>query len=253
MLLIGAFASVARAAEERPWILGGPRASFTEPLVSERPSFSTSPDATPPGRINAELGFELGRNDRGEPESERVRLPAALFRLGLLDRLEARLGWSGYEARRVDGQEEDDFVGPMLGVKWQLNEGVGGWPRMGLLAEVVIPVESGPDPDFLAGLAWRHGLSDAISLFGTSTVGVEGGELFVSTHAAGLSWSFAPAWSVYGEYDATVDENAHDTHTLDAGLAWLLTPNVQLDLYGGAGLNAAARDGFVGAGVAWRM
>lgn len=245
--------------EARPWLLGGPRGSFSEPLVSERPSFSTSPDATPAGRINAELGFELARDDRGGPEHESVTLPAALLRLGLAEHLEARLGWIGFSAQREAGSERDVVADPTLGFKWQLNAGGAHLPRTGLIFEVGLPIGEGTgsqEPAFTAALAWRQSLVDGLALFGTSTLGrasEDGEDVFASTHAAGLSCSVTPRWSAYAEYFTTLDEDARDTHTLDVGLAFLLTSSVQLDVYGGAGLDAGARDGFVGAGIAWRM
>lgn len=242
-----------RAEEARPWLLGGPRAPFEESLVSERPSFSSSPDATPAGRVNAELGFELGRDERGGPRRESAIAPAALIRLGLVDRFEARLGWSGYEVSRADGSERDSVAGPMLGFKGQLTQGSDRRPRVGFLFEVELATDGRAEPDATAALAWRQVLRGPLSLFGTSTLGSVEGDRFESTHAGGLSWGFASAWSVYLEYYATIDEDALDTHSLDAGLAYLLTPNVQLDVYGGAGLDDGARDGFVGAGIAWRM
>ena len=42
-------------------------------------------------------------------------------------------------------------------------------------------------------------------------------------------------------------------HLLDAGLTWLVLPNLQLDLSGGVGLNEAASDYFISAGLSYRI
>ena len=45
---------------------------------------------------------------------------------------------------------------------------------------------------------------------------------------------------------------AETQHFADAGLSYLATPDVQFDLFAGAGLNEAADDFFVGAGLVLR-
>jgi len=49
---------------------------------------------------------------------------------------------------------------------------------------------------------------------------------------------------------ATERENEH---LVDAGFTWLVLPNLQLDFSGGLGLNEAASDYFISAGLSYRI
>lgn len=244
----------AGAEDVRPWLLGGPKHAFAGAIVAERPSFSTSPDATPPGRLNAEAGLELRVANAAADAGDAVGLPLSLVRLGLLERFELRAGWSGWSGW-PDGP--DAWADPSLGFKWQLNEGGSRLPRAGLIVEAGLPIGDGTGTDrasLLAALAWSHPLTSAVGLFGTSTwrapaLGESG---FDTGHSVGVSLAFARRWSVFSEYYATADDDAVDTHTVDAGFVFQPTENLQLDLNGGFRVDGGAGQGFVGTGLAWR-
>jgi hypothetical protein len=55
------------------------------------------------------------------------------------------------------------------------------------------------------------------------------------------------------EYYGVIEERAADQHSVDGGVTFLLSEDLQLDISAGAGLNDAAPDFFVAAGVAWRL
>ena len=48
------------------------------------------------------------------------------------------------------------------------------------------------------------------------------------------------------------DSGGPETYFFDAGVTQSLNPDLQLDLRAGVGLNSAADDYFVGAGLIWR-
>jgi hypothetical protein len=256
--LAGAVVRAAEHEDVRPWILGGEPEPLEGAIVAERPSFSTSPDATPAGHVTVEAGVEYGRDDRGGSEIDRVTLPFALARLGLVRSLELRLGWSGYSEIRQAGRQRDSLADPSIGFKWQLNEGRAGVPRTGLVFDVGIPVGEGTGTDevtLTTALAWSHGITDSIGLFGTSTIGTPQGvrgDAIESTHAAGVGLALGAGWGTFAEYFATVDDARRNTHTLDAGITFLVTNDLQLDGIVGVGLDDGAGDAFFGLGGAWR-
>ena len=47
-------------------------------------------------------------------------------------------------------------------------------------------------------------------------------------------------------------QRGNSTIHFDTGLAWLITPDLQLDLYGGIGNNNSLRESFLSIGVSWR-
>ena len=72
--------------------------------------------------------------------------------------------------------------------------------------------------------------------------------------ALSLEASITQRSSVFIEYFATLEPSEdEDEHSIDSGVTYLLTDDLQLDLSAGVGLNHAAPDFFIGAGVAWRF
>ncbi|MBW1687343.1 MAG: transporter [Deltaproteobacteria bacterium] len=56
------------------------------------------------------------------------------------------------------------------------------------------------------------------------------------------------------EYFATLEPSEdEDEHSIDSGVTYLLSDDVQLDLSAGVGLNRAAPDFFISVGFAWRF
>ncbi|MEO7795261.1 MAG: transporter, partial [Thermoanaerobaculia bacterium] len=69
-----------------------------------------------------------------------------------------------------------------------------------------------------------------------------------------LGFSLAPRWGAFIELfgDLPASDSAPAAHTFDGGVTFLATPALQLDFAAGVGLNDAAPDWFVGAGLSLR-
>ena len=249
-------------------------------LVTDRPDVTESTNIIAPGWAQLEVGASLA----GEgPSTDALSLPGTLLRMGLSRRVEARLGWDGYQDVSADGSPGVDGgscggpAGPdtevcsasgaadgEAGLKILLLER-GGWrPDLALLTFVSLPIgddafTSGElDPGFKAlfagdfservgwganvGLAWPMeavgGTESRRRIFSWSySVGV------------GLAESLGGFIEVFGEDPS----GAAAQSSLDGGLTYKLTPDVQLDASGGFGLDEDAADWFVGGGLAFRL
>ena len=66
-------------------------------LITDRPDQTESPNTVPLGFYQLELGATFNVNEIGSFRNETLSVPETLLRIGLSDRLELRLGWSGVQ------------------------------------------------------------------------------------------------------------------------------------------------------------
>ncbi len=247
------------------WLFGGRVEALEGTVISERPGFSSSPDATPIGRFNVEAGIEYGHEEQGAQDVHRVTLPFGLLRMGVVDRLELRLGWAGTSQIEIGDRSRNELADPTLGFKWQINEGSAVLPRFGFIFDVALPVGEGTGSDaadVVGALAWSHPLGSRLGLFGTSTLARRGGDedagngddLLETTHAAGLGLALGGGLGTFIEYFVSVEDDraVSASQVLDGGFTYLLTDGLQLDLSAGVGLDDSAQDLFIASGVAYR-
>ena len=224
------------------WVVAmGCDAAAQDAIITDRPGFSTGPGTVARGRTQLEAGFERAQGGA-------VTAPFALLRYGVGARTEVRASWSGltFDDGGADG------LGGAVEVKRTLGAGARG--STGLLASVAIPSGGGAlDPSL--GFLWSTSVGE-VGVFGTATVGAPsaGGERrLTGTNSVGASLSLTDALGVFAEHFVSVTEGPGAArHVIDAGLTYLVTNDLQLDLTAGVGVGGGAGD-FVGAGIARRF
>lgn len=258
--------AAAEDAASQVLVLGGPG-----PLITDRPDQTESSAVVDPGFVQLEAGWTYSRRDDGPSRLGSHAVPQILARIGVVNRLEARLGFAGWQAVRAEGATavvDDQGVGDLeLGVKYQLHAGRGAMPSLALLADASLPTgeeafSSGRvDPSLRLSVA--HELTGRVSLgynVGTRWVTETDQSGFRYTRAEtpytlAFGVSLTERLAVFAESfgSLALDDRGSDTHSLDGGLTLLLTNSAQLDVSGGFGLNTAPDDWFVGLGLAVRF
>ncbi len=245
------------------------------PLVTDRPDFTESTDAVPPGRFQLEAGYTFTYDrERGQ----RIRshtAPELLGRIGLADNFELRVGWSGYNwnhqlvrtrngvNRRVTVEDHeqgaDDVI---LGFKLKLLEQDGWQPHFGIIGEISVPSgsfnTSSGDVDPGIKLLWAYDLTDRLAIAGNVNLAVptEDAHRFVQAGASlSLAASLTERLGTYIEYFGTYPaaDGQDAAHSLNGGFTFLVHDDFQLDARVGVGLNEQADDFFTGVGFAWRF
>lgn len=236
-------------------------AQMDEPLVSDRPDFTESTGTIAPGHVQVEGG--ITRQEIGEADA--LSVGEILVRIGLGDRLEARLGVGSWTRLDIPGDEIDGYEDPTAGVKVRLTSPADdrppGFPAVALLVGTSIPVGSEEltvdewEPE--ARLAFDWILTDLLSL--GANLGVAwpsaGGERFdqlLGSLTVGIAATdrLGVFVETYGFSEEEPDGDA--TQYADTGVTFALTDDLQLDARVGFGLNDPSPERFVGVGAAFR-
>lgn len=239
---------------------------IAEPLVGDRPDFTESTSTIPRGHVQVEGGVTFSRVDDEEAQS----LGEVLVRIGLGERVEARIGAGSYVridtgvpgAGRITGFED-----PSLGMKVRLTPDdpdllPPGRPTMALLLATSIPAgdeELTDDewvPDAKLALSWS--LTDRWSLSSNLNYAypVDGDDRF-HQFSASLSGgvSLTGRLGAFVEYFGFTEETdgGPDTHYLDGGVTFGISNDLQLDARIGFGLNDPSPEWFAGVGAIVRF
>ncbi len=249
-------------------VLGYPLAGGAETpaFTTDRPSQSDASSLVPPGYLQFESGYTFAYDDTSNIEMTQHNLPNLVLRYGLLEPLELRLGWNGYFWNSPNpGATQKGSGDGQISAKWQIFQEADGLPETTLLSGVSLPWgQSGfsskrIDPFIRALLTWTlpQGFSLASNLGATWTTRSEGGHKDTTAdfiYTVLLGYALTPYLNVFGEFFGSVPlEEGGDRHGFDAGFAWCVLPTVQIDLSAGVGLNEAATDLFVIAGLSFRL
>lgn len=227
------------------------------PMVTDRPDFTESALTVPRGGIQLESGYTFTQAD----DAEEHTLGEVLFRVGLVDRLEARIGLGSHAWVAAPGENPSGFDDPSLGMKAVLAREETAGVQAAVLAGSTIPIgddDVGEDewqPE--VKVAVSRGLSDRLALAANAGYAraSEDGEGFDQGSASlSLGIGLSERWSAYAEaygiFPAGLSDD--DEAVLNGGLTFLVHPLLQLDARAGAGLTDAAADLFVGVGIARR-
>jgi len=140
--------------------------------------------------------------------------------------------------------EEDGFR-PAVGTNLGVNFPTGG---KGVTSDGFDPIV------FQWCLAERWGVVANLD-FGAPTQGPDDHRrIFQLEPELSLGLALTPRWGTFVEYFGAVKTGGvADEHSIDGGFTWLASDDLQLDLHAGGGLDDAAPEWFVSAGISWRF
>ena len=236
----------------------------TDPaFVVERPSFSTPPHAVGRGfwQVEAGVGWETRTVD--DDDVSTLTLPNSVVRLGVTSRLELRASTTGLVRTSAGGTGDSAASDVELGVKYQVASQAGRGLDLAIIPMVSLPTGgrgSTRNADPSAILSAQRGFGRSALLLNVKWTAPSTGEA-ADRRARILHYSASFSFPVAGRGSAFTEGVLTDTDTKGAdtvrqangGVSRLFGDNLELDVYGGVGLNDAAPDWRFGAGFAWRV
>jgi len=231
------------------------------PIDTDRPDFTDGVHTIARGHVEVETGYTY-QQARGPDAGHSHSVPELLFRVGLLPRVEFRLGENYLVLRGggVNAPAVRGFDDTYLGTKVSLTKQHGAAPALSFELKVNVP--TGSD-----AISAHRALPGAALLLGWETsgpwsAGVEAlGTRTADNHAqavGSLSVQYQTSRRVqsYGEFFTLQPVNAgigaRAAHYANTGLLLLLSNDAQADARIGFGLNRNADRYFVGFGFAVR-
>ncbi|MBI4126300.1 MAG: transporter [Deltaproteobacteria bacterium] len=241
---------------------------YKHALISDRPDTAEASYTVGKYRLQVETSFAL-THDRAAGVTTRAYNFPTLLRFGLNEWLEVRAEGDTLQFQTETGAgTTTGFTDTSFGAKVHLQENEGIAPSVGILAHVALPTgrdafsTNTVEPEAKVAMDWE--LPQDFSL-GTN-VGLDlpaqdaaGDKYLRFLYAVALNHPF-PWWRSeqfrffieFAGAEPTVSGKDGE-HTFDAGLAYFITPNVQVDTFMNVGLTDAAPDFATGLGLCMRF
>ncbi len=232
-------------------------------LITDRPDATEAPSVVVQGALQIESGALFTSFEDDVLQTNTTTYNTTLLRFGLLENLELRLGWNFVEQRNKLSTAQEEFIQSglsplLLGMKVNITQEKGWLPTIGLIGHLFLPFTASDDfkpqntsVDFR--FAFDHTLSDSSSIaynLGAQWEADTPGAAYIYTLAYG--YSLTDSFGLYAELYGDMPENNSANHYWDAGLTYLVLPNLQLDATVGTSITEG-QDVLVSAGFSYRI
>jgi hypothetical protein len=253
--------------EREPGSEGEEREEFIE---TDRNSFTFAPFTSGAGRLIIESAYSFINIGQEGPKHS---FPETVFRYGIGDRLELRLGYN-FETGRKSQQDEGDIVGNFginaeqqifYGFKYAVTRQQPGFrfmPNSAVLAQAHTPVGSVEHlTQARAGYVWGWVLPngwtfDQAVRFGTDREGHDGYTLWAPSSVLRIPLGREKRWFTHVEYFGIMSQaKEHDfsKQFIDTGLHYFITPNFEVGTIVAFGINDQTHGVLVNAGFGIRF
>jgi hypothetical protein len=239
-------------------LLLGLAARAEEPIATDRPDFVESSDVVGPGRFQIETSLAWER-DHSQGVRSRLQSTPTLLRYGVSETLELRLETDGRLRARASGGgstvRQSGSADTAIGLKWHQRDGDEASGRPGIAWLLHLDLDTGSAA--FRGQGTRPSLRMVAEweLAGGWSAGVMPG-LYRDKNEQGRRYTGAILAAVLGKslteelrafaevagQQLTSRRNGGKLVTLDLGLAYLLSPNWQLDTALSRGLTRESPD-----------
>ncbi len=265
MISVTAIALTIGAAQSHP---GAQSTRPSPPLVTDRPDQTESTAVMKQGWFQLEAGWSFDASEEVGTTDRNHAVGSSLVRIGVIDRLEARVGLAGWlhgTSTADGGSESVSGVGDVdVGFKLAIAEQRGVRPSAAIVVRASVPTghrdvrSEFVEPEVRLALA--ADLNDKIG------IGVNVGPTWIPASSANelitsglytlvVGIGATERLGVFVESFGTINLESEGVsrHLLDGGMTMALLDNLQIDASGGVGLNDGAEDWFVGAGISVRL
>jgi hypothetical protein len=239
-------------------------------IPTDRPDFTENSRNVGRGRIQLESGYTYFQDRSKGVFTRQHSYPEVLVRIGLFaDWFEFRIGQnflSETQKSSADNLKASGGEDLYLGIGLGLTEQKGIFPESRIVLQTRVPTGSSAfsDNEMLPGFNFLYGwdvVKDKLTFAGSTQVNRrrDGSDHYYAEFAQALTSgiSFTDKLGMYLEWFCLVptggiDPDLGPEHYFDGGFVYQFTPNFQVDIRAGVGLNRHAQDFFTGSGFAVR-
>ncbi len=237
-------------------------AQFNETIRADRPGQGISGYAVGSSVLQIEPGLQWG-GARYDASAIKMHFtePNATVRFGITEHMEINASFAYRREKYFEtgGANEPIFTGVSLasfGTRVNIYEGEDAIPSLAFQASLNVPrrfsdfSQAATSPTIT--LISEEKLNDEFTLALNLGANYDGNNIYPEYfYTLSLGYSVSSKLSVYVESFGNLQQKMFENR-YDAGVAFLATNNLQLDIYGGAGKNDGTFDYFGNAGIAWR-
>lgn len=255
---------------------------FAQDISTDRPDRTESAETMGKNKFQIEVGIEYGsiknKNTEvvmqngniieGDLKVSTLTAPTTLFRYGLTDKIELRLGLDFDAAFSrfgdIDSLSENSKLSlnaPQIGAKFSIFKGQKWQPDFSIITKLTLPNiggESKQEEHVIPELVFAFG-NEINSTFSLGyNIGLTADYKFNVTdlsYSASLGINLNEKTGSFVEiFGNTPDAKFKEfTNSVDGGFTYLVKSNFQVDVYGGLGLSTEANDFFLGTGFGYRF
>lgn len=232
-------------------------------IVTDRPDATEASSTVGKGVLQFETGGLYESFEVNNTKSENYTYNTMLIRYGILDNLELRLGWNFIEGvTKVNGNKLNDVMSGLspllLGMKIDIAEENGGMPEIAIIGHVFPVFSASADyrPEY-TGVDFRLSLSHTLSE--KSSIGYNIGAQWgndspeaAAIYTVAYGYSITHKFGMYAELYGDLPEDNSANHYWDAGFTYLVSNDLQLDIYFGTSITKG-QDLLLGAGFSYRI
>ena len=222
-------------------------------LVTDRPDQTESASVVGKGVLQIESGAVLGFTGDNLIATRQILAPTSLFRFGITESIEVRI-LNQFETLKTPFQTIEGIGDLEVGAKIQLYKRDDCSNEVAFLSHVILPSGTKALSNELFGtlnrLAISHEITENIGVgynVGYNYFGSGKGDFLYSL---ALGFAVTDKTSLFIESYGDLIEFNDLMANFDAGITYLLNPNLQLDFAFGTGMNHSMN--FITAGISWR-
>lgn len=232
-----------------------------EPLITDRPDFTESPQVVPRGRVQVEGGSTYSR----QGAQNELEVGEVLVRVPVAEKIEIRVGVPSYVFRR-DGGRASGLDDSFIGAKFALSQGnpQKKKPTLGLLIGTTLPTgsraigENAYQPEAIIAASWelspKVAFNSNLGYGQPRDAGTRFGQLLGSVS---LGFTLSDRWGAYAEVFGVskADATGQGAKYINGGVTYLLNNDFQLDARLGFGIKnkVGGPDYFAGVGASRRF
>jgi hypothetical protein len=233
------------------------------PIMTDRPGLGESSQIVPEGFFNIETGLNLEIDKANGFQNYNMSWNNLTLRWGVFEEFEIRFAVNANQNFTKNGnQTARTRVGLTpwsLGFKARVSQQKGIIPRTARLGNLAIPFGASSffkttyvAPSMLIPMEWDL---NKVVLLTVNTGAFWNGEDGIPEYFSSLGFDFNLPKSTVVFTEAYMNMTNQDDFApaFNVGIVKRVTPNLQFDVSAGIGLNEIAADGFVNAGVSYRI